>query len=92
MNKKNYQKKKKKFWKQDHNNKIEYWLPFGIGFVHGGNHSITNGIVNGTGKINNYTTYDISDIYKYIICDGVYYYNLKFTNSGDSILNYIPIK
>ncbi len=60
-------------WKQDDNHKIEYWLPFGIGFVHGGNHSITNGIINGTGVIKKYDTYDISKIYKFIYCDGEYY-------------------
>jgi hypothetical protein len=61
-------------WQQDLNHCIELWLPIGIGWVHGGNHSITAGILNGEGEIQPEITYDISRVYKHVICDGVKYY------------------
>jgi hypothetical protein len=65
-------------WKEDRlNHSIDFWLPMGIGWVRGGNHSIANGIVNGEGKIYNYNAYDMSKMYKYIYCDGEYFYKKK---------------
>lgn len=61
-------------WQQDSNHKIEYWLPLGIGWVHGGNHSLANGILNSTGTIESYEAYDISEIYQFVECDGINYY------------------
>ena len=39
-------------WRQDYNNHhVELWLPMGIAWVYGGNHSISAGIIQGKGKI-----------------------------------------
>lgn len=60
-------------WKEDCSNHcIELWLPLGICWVRGGNHSITTGILQGEGSITP-TVYDISDYYKNVYCDGEYY-------------------
>lgn len=57
-------------WKQDFNRDIRYWLPLGIGWVKGGNHSITSGIVQGEGTITVDEVYDISAVYEHVTCDG----------------------
>jgi len=58
-------------WKQDPiNHNIEYWLPFGIGWVHGGNHSLMTGIVQGQGILTTDNVYDISDAFKYVEFNG----------------------
>ena len=57
-------------WEQDYDNHwLNVWLPMGIAWVGGGNHSITVGIVQG-GKIEPEYCSDISKLYKYIKCDG----------------------
>lgn len=61
-------------WRQDRNHCVELWLPIGITWVHGGNHSITAGVLNGEGEIWPEITYDISKIYRNVTCDGVKYY------------------
>lgn len=60
-------------WRQDKNHCIELWLPLGIGWVHGGNHSLTVGILQGKGRVRPEVTYDISEVYKHVACDGVAY-------------------
>lgn len=61
-------------WRQDyHNHSLELWLPMGISWVGGGNHSIASGIIQGVGKIKPDITYDISKLYDYIECDGKHY-------------------
>lgn len=63
-------------WNQDENNHhVIVWLPMGISWVYGGNHSITVGIVQG-GSIKPDRWYDISAIYNYIKTDGVYFYRI----------------
>jgi len=57
-------------WRQDKNHCIELWLPLGIGWVHGGNHSLTVGILQGKGRVRPEVTYDISEVYKHVTCDG----------------------
>jgi len=58
-------------WKQDPvNHRVEYWLPFGIGWVHGGNHSIMTGIVQGQGTIETDNVYDISPLFPHVRFDG----------------------
>lgn len=56
-------------WQQDNNHFVEVWLLLGVAWVHGGNHSIAVGIVQG-GELTPEYYYDISDFYKYIKCDG----------------------
>ena len=60
-------------WKQDENHYIELWLPMGIAWVEGGNHSIATGIIQGSGNIKPEVVYDISDIYDHVYTDGINY-------------------
>ena len=60
-------------WRQDYNHCVELWLPLGIGWVIGGNHSLTAGIVHATGTVKPEITYDISRVYRHVVCDGIEY-------------------
>jgi hypothetical protein len=60
-------------WRQDSNHRVELWFPLGIGWVHGGNHSITAGIVQATGRIKPEITYDVSRVYNHVVCDGLHF-------------------
>lgn len=60
-------------WRQDRNHCVELWLPIGVGWVIGGNHSITAGILNCEGEVMPEVTYDISAAYEHITCDGLDY-------------------
>jgi hypothetical protein len=64
-------------WRQDHNHRVELWLPIGVGWVRGGNHSITAGIIQGEGSIVSEKIYDISELYNYVYSDGEYYYRIE---------------
>ncbi len=62
----------------EHGSKIiitwfELWLPIRIGWAHGGNHSITAGIVYGTGSVQPEACFDISPVYRHVHCDGLTY-------------------
>ena len=57
-------------WKQDYlNHYVEVWIPIGIAWVNGGNHSIAIGIIQG-GELQPTNYYNISEMYKHIRCDG----------------------
>ncbi|MCC6965307.1 MAG: hypothetical protein IT391_03350 [Nitrospira sp.] len=59
-------------WKQDTgNHRVEYWLPFGIGWVRGGNHSIMTGILQGRQQLETDEVYDLSAIFPLVHCDGI---------------------
>jgi hypothetical protein len=61
-------------WKVDRNNHfISVWLPWGIAFVGGGNHSIGAGIVAGEGIVRPNEVYDMGDMLEKIRCDGEHY-------------------
>ncbi len=61
-------------WQEDPgNHRIELWLPLGLAWVYGGNHSITAGIALGEGEVRVTQTYDISPIYRHVHCDGEFY-------------------
>lgn len=61
-------------WKQDFlNHDVTLWLPMGIAWVGGGNHSIAAGIIKSTGKIKPEYIYDIRKVYDYVYCDGKNY-------------------
>nr|WP_314463360.1 DUF6710 family protein [uncultured Clostridium sp.] len=70
-------------WKEDESNHyIDLLLPIGISIVHGGNHSITTGMVKcegiikvGQGTHNN--IYDISALYDFMKFDGTYYVRIS---------------
>lgn len=49
------------------------WLPLGVTFVDGGNHSISVGLIQGEGVLEPHAVYDISKLYDYIYCDGRYF-------------------
>ncbi len=57
-------------WRQDHNHQIEYWLPWGIGWVSGGNHSLASGIVQADGFVEPTDIYDVSAVFKHVEFDG----------------------
>lgn len=58
-------------WKQDPiNHYVELWLPWNIGFVRGGNHSITAGILAGEGEIKPQNVYDLSYLFETVKTDG----------------------
>ena len=69
-------------WRQDPNHAVILWLPLGVAWVCGGNHSITVGIIHAQGEVTPEETYDISRVYKHVICDGVEY---KRAHDGTSI-------
>ncbi|WP_178098798.1 DUF6710 family protein [Pseudomonas sp. H3(2019)] len=69
-------------WCQDENHQIELWLPWGIGFVNGGNHSITAGILAGEGEIVPDYVYDMGYLLDELHCDGKYYFD---TRTGDKV-------
>lgn len=53
---------------------MELWLPMGIAWVRGGNHSISTGIIQGSGIIQPTGIVDISNIFNHIYTDGMNYY------------------
>lgn len=63
-------------WQQDPNHRINYWYPMCIGWVIGGNHSLATGIIKGEGVITNYQTYDVSEVYNHVRCDGQHYISI----------------
>ncbi|MGF6905267.1 DUF6710 family protein [Paraburkholderia sp. GAS348] len=61
-------------WKQDFaNHHLSLWLPWGIAFVGGGNHSLTAGIVAGEGELVPEVVYDMSALLSRVRCDGQYF-------------------
>jgi len=65
-------------WKQDEmNHLVHVWLPWGISFVGGGNHSIAAGILGGEGKIIPTEVHDMSGIFRIVCCDGMNYMKKK---------------
>ncbi len=60
-------------WKQDTNHRVSVWLPWGIGFVLGGNHSITSGILSGEGFVTAAEVYDLNPLFDLVESDGIYY-------------------
>lgn len=60
-------------WTQDGNHSVELWLPWRIAFVHGGNHSISAGILAGEGTVAPTTVYDLSPCLSAVSCDGTFF-------------------
>lgn len=62
-------------WKQDKiNHYVDLWLPWRIGFFHGGNHSITAGVLAGEGTLIPDHVYDMSYLFAMIRTDGVHWF------------------
>lgn len=57
-------------WTQDANHRIVLWLPWGIPFVTGGNHSIAAGILSGQGGVVPSEVWDLSEWLDTIETDG----------------------
>ena len=57
----------------DTTHKISVVLPWRIGFVTGGNHSITEGILTGEGKVFANEAFDMSPLLQRVHCDGKTY-------------------
>jgi len=61
-------------WIQEPNHVFLLWLPWGIGFVGGGNHSISSGILSGKNiPIIINEVYDFSPVLDLVKCDGATY-------------------
>ena len=66
---------KGRVWQQDRTNHyVELWLPWRIGFVRGGNHSITAGILAGEGTLIPEHVWDMSFLFERINTDGLHWY------------------
>ncbi len=62
-------------WKQDSTNHyVDLWLPWRIGFVYGGNHSITAGILAGEGTLIPSHVYDMSYLFERVRTDGIHWF------------------
>ncbi|CAH6232237.1 hypothetical protein AI3058V1_4822, partial [Citrobacter freundii] len=62
-------------WKQDKiNHYVDLWLPWRIGFVRGGNHSITAGILAGEGTVIPEHVYDMSWLFELVRTDGNHWF------------------
>lgn len=62
-------------WRSDSNHIVSVWLPWRIGFVGGGNHSIAAGILSAEGKITANDVYDMSPLFSLVRCDGKHFIN-----------------
>lgn len=67
-------------WRQDDNHDVELWLPWRIGFVTRGNHSIAAGILAGEGRLVPDTVYDMGFLLDEVRCDGQFY---RCTRTGN---------
>lgn len=75
-------------WRQDQNHRVDLWLPWGIGFVNGGNHSITAGILAGEGEIKPDTVYDMSFLLDELQCDGVHFIDTQTGTHLGAVLDW----
>lgn len=57
-------------WIQDSNHRVTLVLPFGVGLVSGGNHSIAAGIIDGEGCVTSINAEDVTPIYEHVRYDG----------------------
>lgn len=65
-------------WCQDEDNHcVSLLLPWRVGFVGGGNHSITAGILMGEGEVMATDVYDMSLLLEQVRCDGKTYRNIS---------------
>jgi hypothetical protein len=61
-------------WRMDEfNHRLEVWLPMGMIWVIGGNHSLTAGIVQRTGTLTPERVRDVSPVFDHVGCDGTAY-------------------
>ncbi len=60
-------------WTQDYNHKVDLILPWRLALVHGGNHSITAGILSHQGVLKVSSIIDLTPLLARVRCDGDYY-------------------
>jgi hypothetical protein len=73
-------------WKQDTTNHfVSIWLPWGIAFVNGGNHSISVGIINGEGTLVPKDVYDMSFLLEKVKCNGEHYILIENNEVLDTV-------
>ena len=76
-------------WEQNtQNHSITLWMPWGVAFVNGGNHSIAAGILGGEGVLAPSEVYDMGGLLDLVYCDGKHY---RFKQDGqvlDSVCDY----
>lgn len=75
-------------WRQDNNHDVEVWLPWGIGFVCSGNHSILAGIAASEGYIIPSSVIDYSYLFKEIYSDGVWWFDHKSGRKIQKVTHY----
>jgi|GEM_PF-847753 len=64
-------------WTQGDNHQVELWLPWGIGFVSCGNHSIAAGILAGEGVLTPSDVRDMGYLFDEVLHDGHNFLDLK---------------
>jgi hypothetical protein len=70
-------------WKKSElNHDINFWLPWGIGWVVRGHHSLTTGILDWEKQIKDYKAFDCSRIFEFVDCDGL---SFKRTSDGTEL-------
>lgn len=73
-------------WQEDRtNHSVTVWLPWGIAFVHGGNHSIAAGIVGGEGVLRPKEVLDMGSMLDLVQCDGKNYHSKQDGQVLDSV-------
>lgn len=74
-------------WRQDSNHRVALWLPWGIGFVQGGNHSIAAGILAGEGVLTPAYVFDMSYLFSEIYADAESYREMGTGRKLGPVLN-----
>lgn len=64
-------------WRSDVNHSVSIWLPWRIGFVGNGNHSIAAGILSAEGELAATSVYDMSPALGVVKCNGKHFINTK---------------
>lgn len=58
-------------WREDPlNHKLSVWLPMGVVWVEGGNHSLAAGVLQGRGQVAAGQVRDVRAVYEHVACDG----------------------
>lgn len=75
-------------WEQDYNHSVCVWLPWGIGFVNGGNHSIMTGVAAAEGTLKPSDVYDCSYLLSSIHTDGVWWFDTQMSKKIERVKDY----
>ncbi|WP_394167912.1 DUF6710 family protein [Photobacterium piscicola] len=75
-------------WTQDANHDVSVWLPWGLCFVDGGNHSIMTGIASSEGQIQPNSVRDYAYLLDNLYTDGFYWYDSITRQQIDKVNDY----